>query len=336
MQRMTQEILNYMLLNWEIFLLLNINNTMSKYVLTYLIQKINDEDIKSLAEESLKTTNNLLNRVKDIYETINHPIPQGLTDEDININASKLFSDTFVLSYLRFNTHFALLNYSAALVASARTDVRTLFSDCIFDSRELYNKVQDLLLSKGLFIRPPSIPIPYMLGFVHKQNYLSGFWGDKRPLNAVEIGNIYASMETNVLGHALSQGFSQVAKDKKIKDQCIKGMSISKDYIETFSKLLEKDFLAAPTSWNISVTTSTESPFSDKLIALHMSTLCSFGIGIYGLSASQCLRSDVTSSFVKAAANTTSYGKDWVDIILDNGWLERIPEAADRKELIGV
>jgi hypothetical protein len=313
-----------------------LNNTMSKCVFTYFIQEINDEDIKSIAEESLKIANNCIDRVKAIYQSVNHPIPQGFTAEDVNTNASKLFSDTFVLSYLRFNSHFALLSYSAALVTSARADVRTFFSDCVLDTRDLYNKVQDLLLSKGLFVRPPSIPIPDKLDFVHKQSYLSGFLGDKRPVNAVEIGNIYAAIETNVIGSSLALGFSQVTKDRKIKDHCIKGMNIAKDNIETFSKLLEKDFLNAPTSWNISVTTSTESPFSDKLISFHMSALSAYGIARYGLSASQCFRSDVTLSFVKAAASASMYGKDWVDIILDNAWLERIPEAADRKELIGI
>lgn len=313
-----------------------INNTMSKCVLTYFVQKINDVDIKTIVDDSLKISNNLIERIKTIYQSVNHPIPQGFTDEDVNINADKLFSDSFVLSYLRFSSHFALVSYSAALVSSVKTDVRTLFSDCIFESRELYNKVQDLLLAKGLFLRSPTIPIPEKLGFVHKQSYLSGFFGDKRPLNAVEIGNIYSAIETNLIGYSLSLGFSQVIKDKRIKDQCIKGMEISRNDVEMFSKLLYNDFLTAPTSWNTSVTTSTESPFSDKLITFHMSSLCAFGIGRYGLSASQCLRSDITLKFVKAVASTSMYAKDWIDIILDNNWFERIPEAADRKELIGI
>jgi hypothetical protein len=41
-------------------------------------------------------------------------------------------------------------------------------------------------------------------------------------------------------------------------------------------------------------------------------------------------------TFVHAAAETTQYAKDWLDIMLDNNWFERIPEAVDRKDLIGV
>jgi hypothetical protein len=313
-----------------------ISSTMSKCVLTYFIQTTNDTDIKSIAETSLKATDNIITQIKNIYLKVNHPIPQGFTGEDINLKAAKLFSDTFVLNYLRFNQQYALITYSTALVQSARADVRAFFSYCVDTTRELYNKSQDILLAKGLFIRPPTIPIPDQIGYVHKQSYISGFLGDKRPINAVEIANIYPALETNLIGKNLSLAFAQVVKDDRIKKECIRGSVIASNHIETFSKLLEKDYLNAPTSWNISISPATESPFSDKLISFHMSLLSSFGLGRYGLSISQCTRKDITLSFIQAAAETSQYAKDWVDILLDNNWLERIPEAVDRKELIGV
>jgi hypothetical protein len=197
-----------------------ITNTMAKCVLTYFIQTTNDTDIKSIAESSLVAASDMVDKVKDIYKIVNHPIPQGFTDEDVNLKAAKLFSDTFVLNYLRFNQQYALFTYSTALVQSTRADVRTFFSYCVDISRELYNKTQDMLLAKGLFIRPPTIPIPEQIGYVHKQSYISGFLGDKRPLNAVEIATIYAALETNLIGNNISLAFAQVIKDERIKREC--------------------------------------------------------------------------------------------------------------------
>jgi len=313
-----------------------LSNTMSRCVLTYFVQTSNDADTKAIAETSLQITNDIIDKIKDIYKSVNHPIPQGFTDNDINLKADKLFSDSFVLNYLRFNQQFSLINYSNALAESARDDVRAFFSHSLDVARELYNKVQDVLLSKGLFIRPPTIPIPDQIGYVHKQSYMSGFLGEKRPINAVEIAHIYSTIETNLIGDITSLAFAQVVKDERIKKQCFRGSIISRNHIEAFSKLLEKDYLNAPVSWNISISKSTESPFSDKLITFHMSTLSAFGLGRYGLSASQCTRKDIPLLFLRAGAETTQYAKDWLDIMLDNGWLERIPEAADRKEIIGV
>jgi hypothetical protein len=313
-----------------------ISNTMSKCVLTYFVHTTNDTDIKSIAETSLEITNDVIDKIKQIYMSINHPIPKGFNDEDINLKANKLFSDTFVLNYLRFNQQYALIYYCSGLVESARDDARTFFSYCVDVTRELYNKVQDILLAKGLFIRPPTIPVPDQIGYVHKQSYLSGFFGDKRPINAIEIANLYSAIETNLIGNIVSLAFAQVVKDERIKKQCVKGSVISKKQIEMFSKLLEKDYLNAPTSWNITISSSTESPFSDKLITFHMSSLSAFGLGRYGLSASQCTRKDITLSFIEGGAETALYAKEWLNIMLDNNWLERIPEAADREELRGV
>jgi len=140
---------------------------------------------------------------------------------------------------------------------------------------------------------------------VHKQSYLSGFLGDKRPINAVEIGHVYSAIEANLIGDIISLAFAQVVKDERIKKQCMRGSEISQKHIE-------------------------------KFIAFHMSTLSAFGLGRYGLSASQCTRKDIPLTFIQAGVEVTQYAKDWLDIMLDNGWLERIPEAADRKELIGI
>ncbi|HYE11419.1 MAG TPA: DUF3231 family protein [Patescibacteria group bacterium] len=129
-----------------------ITNTMAKCGLTYFIQTTNDTDIKSMTETSLTAASDMVDKVKDIYQKVNHPIPQGFTDEDVNLKAAKLFSDTFVLNYLRFNQQYALFTYSTALMQSTRADVRTFFSYCVDISRELYNKTQDMLLSKGLFL----------------------------------------------------------------------------------------------------------------------------------------------------------------------------------------
>jgi hypothetical protein len=312
-----------------------ISSTMSKCVITYFVHTTNDADIKSIAETSLKITNDIIDRIKEIYKAVNHPVPEGFGDQDMNLKAGKLFSDTFVLNYLRFNQQYALLNYGNALVESARDDVRAFFSYCSDITRELYNKVQDILLAKGLFIRPPTIPIPNEIGYVHKQSYLSGFLGDKRPINAIEIANLYSAIETNLIGNIVSLAFAQVTKDERIKKQCMRGSVLARNHIETFSKLLEKDYLNAPTSWNISISPSTESPFSDKLITFHMSSLGAFGLGRYGLSASQCTRTDIPLAFLKAGAEVTVYAKEWMNIMLDNNWLERIPEAVDREELIG-
>jgi shikimate 5-dehydrogenase len=48
-------------------------------------------------------------------------------------------------------------------------------------------------------------------------------------------------------------------------------------------------------------------------------TLITYGMGRYGLSASQCIRKDVSLNFIQAAAEVAQYAKDGLDIMLDQG-----------------
>jgi hypothetical protein len=48
------------------------------------------------------------------------------------------------------------------------------------------------------------------------------------------------------------------------------------------------------------------------------------------------MRRDLSLVLTRFIAEIALYSEDGVNIMIDKGWLERMPEAADRKELIGV
>ncbi|MGM0901156.1 MAG: DUF3231 family protein [Bacillota bacterium] len=160
-----------------------------------------------------------------------------------------------------------------------RNDIREFFMSCLSSTMELYNETTNLLLSKGLEIRSPDIPYPTNVEFVEKQSFLAGWFGDKRPLSAIEITHLYANIQTNKLGEALTLGFAQVAKRKDVKDYILRGLQISKKHIESFSKHLKADSLPVPMPWDQAVTISTEPPYSEKLMMYHVGLLSSAGMG---------------------------------------------------------
>ncbi|KJR48844.1 hypothetical protein UF75_0731 [Desulfosporosinus sp. I2] len=45
------------------------------------------------------------------------------------------------------------------------------------------------------------------------------------------------------------------------------------------------------------------------------------------------MRKDVALSFSRLMAEILDYVKDGADLLIENGWLEKVPEAADRQEL---
>jgi hypothetical protein len=225
-----------------------------------------------------------------------------------------------------------LAQYSLNLSNSARLDMCEYFTECLNESARLLNKATEVMLSKGTFIRAPFIPKPTMVEFVQKQSYLAGWFGHIRPLNVIEISNIYFNLIQNQLGRTLLMGFAQVAKSKKVHDYMIRGRDIANKHVEVFGSLLSVEFLPSASAWNTLPTDSTVAPLSDKLMMFHTSMLNAAGVGHYGISLGQSPRRDLAANYVRLAAEIGAYAEDGANIV-ENSWLEQPPHAADRNTL---
>jgi hypothetical protein len=208
------------------------------------------------------------------------------------------------------------------------------YTECSYSSAELLNRVTTLLQEKGLYIRPPYIPTPIQVDFVHKQNFLTGWFGDRRPLNTIEIMNLFFNLQRNAIGNSLLMGFAQVAKKKEIQNYFKKGMDIATKHVEIFGSLLREDELPAPQTWDTEATNSTVAPFSDKLMIFHALSMNSAGIGYYGASMGTSQRRDVATMYSRIMLETAQYAEDGANLMIDNGWLEQPPTAADRDALM--
>ncbi|WP_042224605.1 DUF3231 family protein [Oceanobacillus manasiensis] len=310
------------------------NNSFSICVLEYFLAKVEDPDVKPVLNFALDISKKNFKMSKDILKKSSHPIPVGFTYKDVNPNAPRLFSDAFYLYYLKNMAKVGLSVYGVALTTSARSDVRQFLSQAIQTSTDLYNKTADTLLSKGLFIRSPFVSTPDTVDFVDKKNYLGGFLNfNNRPLNVIEITHLEANSDTNTVGKALLEGLAQVAKSKKVSDYCHRGAEIAKKHIKVFQEILSHDDVPTPSAWDVEVTNSTVSPFSDKLIMFHTTLLIGSSISNYATSAAASLRKDIAASYVRLTTESAQFANDGIDIMIKNEWLEEPPQVPDRKNL---
>lgn len=312
------------------------SDSMTKCVVAYFKKAVQDPDILSILDQAFNILNGNLKVITDIFNAANQAIPNGFTDEDINTNAKQLYSDTFIGQYTKLASKFALISYSNALTSSTRSDVRKFFTDRVYTSSDIYNRINDVLLEKGIYLRAPYITTSQKVEYIQKQSFMNGFWGDKRPLSAMEISHLYSNIETNMLGEALITGFAQTAWSKKVKEFMAAGKDIAMKHIETFSDLLKESNVASPSSWDIKVLESTEAPFSERLMMFHITALISFSLSSYGLAISASMRNDLALTFTKLMAEIGKYAKDGAEIMIENSWLEKAPEAINREELINV
>ncbi|MDQ0916034.1 DUF3231 family protein [Paenibacillus sp. V4I5] len=310
-----------------------VNSKMVNCVNKYMLSIIEDPSIKEVFDDAIKITENQMLQVSTFILNDGFPLPIGFSEADTNPNIGRLFSDVFCLDYLYLMTIHGLNGHVYSLTTSVRRDLRDFFDSCLTDGKNMYQRTVDLLLEKGHFQRDPYFFPRANPEFIDSKKYLDGFWGDKRPLSAIEIGNISLNLKKSIMAKTLGIAFSQIAGSKEIRKFLTDAVQTSNDHIQLLSKKLKDDNLPVPMSWETEITESTDSPFSDKLIMFHTGFLFLTSQSYHGLGLAGSMRSDLILDYERIILKDLTVAKNWFDLMIKYKWLEQPPIAPNRKEI---
>ncbi len=302
--------------------------------LTTFLHHLQDIEIIPLAQEALEKSKGRLETMKSIFLKENFPIPAAFSEGDVNLSAPPLFHDVFTLSYIYMMNRLSMINFSYTASNNVRLDVLDFFTECIHTSTEMFGKAVKMMLSKGIYDRPPKMNYPQEIEFVQKKSFLNGIVGEKRPLNAIELSEIFFNIERNYFSVLIMLGFAQVSKNKNLKNHILKGKTISEKQITFFNNLLMNEDLLGTIPLGMEVTSSTVSPFSDKLIFSMINVLNSVDISLISHAMSLSMRTDLTIQYNKIIAEVMLYAKETFDILVEKQWLEQPPLVTNRKKLL--
>lgn len=308
-------------------------NTMAVCVLDYMLHHVEDQEIKAVVEHALRLSVQFVKEIKQIFIQEGFPIPQGFNKDDVNVEAPRLFADEFYLHYLKYTSKAGISLYGIAVPLMVRSDIRNFFTQCVESTMKLINRVNELLIAKGLMTPPPFTPYPSKVDFIKRQSYLNGFLGDVRPLHALEIAHLYDNIENNATSKAALIGFSQAAKLEQARSYLLRGKHIAAKQYDILSEMLQKEDLPSPPLLDALVTTSTFSPFSDKLMLFHKLDMFSMRIRTYGNALSLSSRHDIAEKYGRMLLEIGNFAEDGANILIDHGWMEQPPEAADREAI---
>lgn len=309
-------------------------DTMIVCMVKHCLAHVKDEQIKEILDYTLSLVEKHRDGVTYIFNTEDYPIPSGFTQDDVNLDAPRLFTDKLYLEFILNMSNLLLAEYSIFLSFADRNDVIDYFSTNLSDAQILNKKTKELSKQKGIYIRSPHIPKPNTIDVVHDQSFLAGWFGDQRPLLGVEIANLVYNARRNSVGQAVITGFSQVAKTKEVVHYFERGRDISGKHVDVFTSLLKENYLSDGTLLSTSeVTDSRQAPFSDKLMMFFITTLIASSIGQYGLSMAASPRHDLGAKYSRLIAEIAKFSNDGAKILIDKGWMEQPPIAADRKKL---
>lgn len=311
-----------------------INDTSSICILSHSIEKAKDDDIRDILVYAHNLAKSHIEKITQFFNQENFPIPKGFTlEEDVNLNAPPLFTDTFMLVYMHVMTLLGLTGYAGAVATSSREDQINYFIQCNNETMELYKQIARVALNKGISSKPPRINTPNTIDIVNDERFLAGWFGKKRPLNAIEISGISYNMVKVVVKVVLEIGFGQVCQTKEVQKYFQRGKNICERQFGILSSILTKDELSSPVSWVSEVTNSTVPPYSDKLMLNHIVILVSAAIGYFGAALSVSQRRDLAVMYTALMAEVGLYAEDGAQLLIKYGWLEQPPLADDRENL---
>ncbi|MFD1737801.1 DUF3231 family protein [Bacillus salitolerans] len=308
-------------------------NTMSYCIMQHFGQVNEDPDLTNIIQSTLANCDYVKKGVIQIFESENHAIPIGFTGEDVNLKASRIYSDLFALRYIKYMAAAGTAAAAAFLEVLARNDVRTLFSRTSEMFMKLYNDACELLLKKGAFVRSPTIPPMEKAEYLQSESFLSGILGKHRPLTVMEIAHISKNTETNSIGRTFVAGFSQVAQLPEVRKYMERGAEIAAKHEAVFREILIEDGVPLPSTWDSTISQSINSPFSDKLMMFQVNSLNAIGVAGYGASIGASLRKDLGVHYTRLISEVMQFAVDGTNLMIQHQWMEQPPQNIDREAL---
>jgi hypothetical protein len=309
-------------------------NSMIAMMFQYFQETAEDKDIKKIVGDILNNSEKSREDLKEYFEKENIQIPHGFNSDDVKVKAPKLYSDVFILYFCDDILKLKSYVYSSALCDSTRKDVRDFFSKNIDIYKTTQNDLVDLMLSRGVYIRPPQVTVEKQVDFIEKKNYLKGLFGNTRPINVAEIASINRLLQKASFAKMMLMSFAQVSSDKDVSQNFIKGKTLSQSIIDDTRSILEAEDLTAPGIWDLKCYESTDPPFSDRLMLFFLiictGVLC-FSNAAQGITAS--LRTDISAKFAGFVTSMAGYFGGTIKLMIEKGYFERPLQVVDRNKI---
>lgn len=309
--------------------------TMILRIIEYFLEKSDDQEAKNILGMLWQELQFYVDQIKKLFEKQGINIPIGYTKADVNIEAPPLFDNGFDIIFLRVLKEMSMGLYAINMNMSYRVEVMQIFEGLTTVTQKVYKLATLYLLRKGLLALPPKVTMPKTTEFIKNKGYLSGLnpFKDKRTLNDIEMGILHHAIESNNVGMQLMLGFAQCAQDKKVKQYFVKGLELAKKQIKLFEEILLDSNIHISIASGSTVTTSTASPFSDKLM-MHCTTFLN-GFSTVGTSFGTffSLRRDINLKTTLIAKDVYLYAQEGIELMIKNGWFEEPPQMEDRPSL---
>ncbi|MCI3927069.1 DUF3231 family protein [Paenibacillus sp. TRM 82003] len=312
---------------------LSINNMMEKILLLFR-RHADDQRIEETYAFAARTTTEMIARRRTIMTSMNYYPPTGFGESDINVDAPKLFTDRFLMYYLLVGAKLGIPFHARAYAATTRPDLMEYMEDCLTMAAELHRRVTETMIAKNMYWTPPPLPAADASERIQKTGYLSGWFGDKRPFNSIEIANMYEIIETLDMLHTLTLGFAQTAQTEETLVLLRRGSELARSMSRRVRGWLDEELLSLPPDLIGEVSESRTPVFSERLMVCHLAGLYGSLLTILGFSLGSGMRHDLITRFSELTAEAGLFAEKVTRFLIDREWLDKPPGSVDREALL--
>ncbi|WP_335872558.1 DUF3231 family protein [Bacillus sp. 2205SS5-2] len=309
-----------------------LKSSMEKRFFDYFLSTTEDANVIKVVEKMVTQSQKNLEETTAILTKENLTIPLGFTEDDVRVGENKVFSDTFILYLCHDLTMLSMSTYPSAISDCTRKDVRNHFQVNIEFSIMIQNELTDLMLTEGLYLKPPQIAIENGVDFVDSLKYLNGSVGDSRPLNTAEIANLTRIIHRAQFSKMVFVIFCKLATTKDIKKHFSKGRNELEKIIDSLQEIFEEENIPISASGAFKIFDVELSPFTDKIMLFFVNTcLGMFCFTMINQAMATSLRSDIQIKINKISKDMKKYYGHGLLLTINEKWLEQPPHAVDRK-----
>lgn len=309
-----------------------IKSSMELRLFEYFYASTENIEIKQAVEKMLNQSQENLSELKEILIKENLSIPLGFTNEDVRIDALKVFSDTFILYFCFDLTHLSMSTYPSAISDCTRSDMRNHFQKNIAFSVSIQNELVDLMLSQGVYLKPPQVAIDSEVELADSMTYLNGFFGGSRPLNTAEVSNLSRIVHRAQFSKMVFVTFSKLAKEKELKQHFSKGRDGLEKVLQLLQEVLDKENIPISASGDYKIFDVEMSPFSDKIMLFFANTcLGMFCFTMINQAMTSSLRTDIISKLSKISDDMKKFYGLGLILAIKEKWFEQPPQIVNRK-----
>ncbi|MGG4491243.1 DUF3231 family protein [Metabacillus idriensis] len=298
------------------------SSNMINLLIKYLIETSKDTDLKNILNEMYKISTYQEQEATHLLSEEGYKDTPFFSEDDLYSSTAKLFSDQLIIEILKHITSNGLRALAVQYVELTDYKVKNFYKKLLNDVVQLDFSLLKLLDEKDLLQKNS---FSYKKTDERNGKLFKVASTQQRPLNAVELANMFSSLQCNNVGVALCIGFSEVVEDMDTKKFILEGKKLAFYQSASLSDIYRENGIPTTTGLEAHVNKVKESPFSDKLMANLIMFLNPVGISNLQNAVVSSYKKDHIDSLKELIKMVEDYSEKGLKLLIRKNWLNEPP-----------